>query len=117
VVRSGWLAPPELSAYLLAGDVALLPCTDGASARRGSLLACAEHGLPIVSTIPATRSVSDAVLAVTPQAGALADAVLEVAETNALRQRLQAASQALAARTSWPGIAETHVRIYKQTLI
>ena len=32
VIRTGWLPPRELSAYSLAGDVALLPYADGASA-------------------------------------------------------------------------------------
>ena len=64
VVRSGFLSAEAVSAYLLAGDVALLPYVDGASPRRGSLLACAEHGLPIVSTLPASAAVADAVLPV-----------------------------------------------------
>src|SRR5205823_507076 len=46
VVQTGWLSPSDVSAYLVAGDVALLPYADGASPRRGSLLACAAHGLP-----------------------------------------------------------------------
>jgi glycosyltransferase involved in cell wall biosynthesis len=115
VLRSGWLPPADLSAYLLAGDVALLPYADGASARRGSLLACAEHGLPIVSTTPASGGdVASTVMAVVPEAGALANAVLEIARTPALSERLQAASRALARRTSWSRISETHVQIYNQ---
>src|SRR5205085_8436561 len=47
LIRPGYLQPEALSAHLLAADVALLPYADGASPRRGSLLACAEHGLPI----------------------------------------------------------------------
>jgi glycosyltransferase involved in cell wall biosynthesis len=116
VVRSGWLPAAELSAYLLAGDIALLPYADGASARRGSLLACAEHGIPIVSTTPTSATVAEAVLAVAPRATALATAVLQVADSPALAHRLQAASRALAARTGWSAIADTHVLIYKRLL-
>lgn len=112
VVRTGWLPPPMLSRYLLAGDVALLPYADGASPRRGSLLACAAHGLPIVSTQPASRAVADAVHAVAPDAATLAAAVLEIADAASLAARLRAASQALTARTAWPAIAAAHVKIY-----
>ena len=116
VVRTGWLPPQALSAYLLAGDVALLPYADGASPRRGSLLACAEHGLPIVSTQPASRAVADAVHAVPADAASLAAAVLEVADDRVLSERLRAASQALAARTAWPAIAAAHIKIYDTLL-
>lgn len=112
VVRTGWLAPEALSEYLLAGDVALLPYADGASPRRGSLLACAEHGLPIVSTQPASLAVADAIQAVAPTAAALAAAVLEVARTPSLATRRRASSRALAARTSWQAIAAAHIQIY-----
>jgi glycosyltransferase involved in cell wall biosynthesis len=114
VVRTGWLPPQALSAHLLAGDVALLPYADGASPRRGSLLACAEHGLPIVSTQPASRAVADAVQAVPANAVSLATAVLEVAHNPALSGHLRAASQALAARTSWSRIAAAHIQIYQE---
>jgi glycosyltransferase involved in cell wall biosynthesis len=113
VVRTGWLQPQALSRHLLAGDVALLPYADGASPRRGSLLACAEHGLPIVSTQPASRAVADAVHAVPPAAAALASAVLAIANDPALSSRLRHSSHSLAARTAWPQIAAAHIEIYE----
>jgi glycosyltransferase involved in cell wall biosynthesis len=116
VVRTGWLPPQMLSKYLLAGDVALLPYVDGASPRRGSLLACAAHGLPIVSTQPASRAVADAVHAVPANATSLAAAVLNVNDDEALRDRLRATSQALTTRTAWPAIAAAHIRIYEGLL-
>jgi len=115
LIRTGFLAPGDVSAHLLAADVALLPYRDGASPRRGSLLACAEHGLPIVSTLPASASVADAVLAVPPDdVTGLAAAVLRVAEDAALVARLRASSRALAERVSWPRIADQHAAIYRQ---
>jgi glycosyltransferase involved in cell wall biosynthesis len=112
-IRTGWLPPEQLSAYLLAGDVALLPFADGASARRGSLLACAEHGLPIVSTIPAGAEVARHVLAVSPDADALAHAVLSVAREPAPYRAL---SRDLADAVSWPRIAARHVALYEALL-
>lgn len=50
---TGHVAPPEVSAWLRAADVAVLPYADGASYRRGSLLAALTHGVPTVTTRPA----------------------------------------------------------------
>lgn len=111
VIRTGWLAQPELSAHLLAGDVALLPYVDGASARRGSLLACAEHGLPIVSTRPASPEVAPFIGALEPDASILAAAILRTAEDPG---RLRAAARTLAEHVSWPRIADAHIRVYNQ---
>jgi len=112
VIRTGWLPPERLSAYLLAGDVALLPYADGASARRGSLLACAAHGLPIVSTQPVGSEVAGYVEAVPPSADALVDGVLRVAAEPSRRD----ASRALADAIGWPRIAARHVEIYERLL-
>jgi glycosyltransferase involved in cell wall biosynthesis len=114
VLRPGWQPPAALSAYLLAADVALLPYVDGASARRGSLLACAEHGLPIVSTQPVSHEVVAAVRAVPLAPADLAHALLEVVHSPALADTLRAASSALARQMSWSRIAEQHIAIYEQ---
>ncbi|HET6316816.1 MAG TPA: glycosyltransferase [Chloroflexota bacterium] len=113
VQPTGWLEPQALSAHLLAADVALLPYADGASARRGSLLACATHGLPIVSTLPASQAVADAILAVPATAAALGEAVLRLADDAALRSRVREGAAALTERTRWQAIAEQHLAIYR----
>jgi glycosyltransferase involved in cell wall biosynthesis len=63
VLQTGWLPSDQLSAHLLAADMAVLPYADGASPRRGSLIACA-----------------------------------------------------VAVRTAWPRIAQSHVQIYAQLM-
>jgi glycosyltransferase involved in cell wall biosynthesis len=116
VLRPGYQPPSALSAYLLAADVALLPYADGASPRRGSLLACAAHGLPIVTTTGPglTRQLADAVLAYPPgDAAALAAAVTQAARDAALRERLRAGCGRLAEATKWATIADRHVAIYE----
>jgi len=112
VLQTGWLPRAQLSAHLLAADIALLPYADGASPRRGSLLACAEHGLPIVSTVPAAPEVAAAVHAVEAHPEQLAEAVLHFAQDPLARTRLRGAARALARRTAWPQIAQAHVEIY-----
>jgi glycosyltransferase involved in cell wall biosynthesis len=113
VIHTGWLEPAAMSAHLLAADVALLPYTDGASPRRGSLLACAEHNLPIVSTQPAAPEVAAAIHAVPSDATALAEAVLAVSSDDALAARLKGASRSLAEAVAWPQIAAAHRGIYE----
>ena len=51
---TGFTAPEDVSANLLAADCAVLPYREGASLRHGSLMAALVHGLPIISTeVPA----------------------------------------------------------------
>ncbi len=111
ILRTGYLQGEALSAHLLAADVALLPYVDGASPRRGSLLACAAHGLPIVSTQPVSTTVADAVLAAPRNADALAEAVLRASDDPG---PLRAGAIALTERTSWRRIAEQHLAIYRE---
>ena len=47
---TGYLEPRQVSAALLSADMAVLPFADGASFRRGSLLAVLEHALPLITT-------------------------------------------------------------------
>ena len=116
LISTGWLSAPDLSAHLLSGDIAALPYVDGASPRRGSLLACAEHGLSIVSTLPAAPEVAPFIQSVAADSTALAEAVLRIDADAGLAARLQQASRALADRVSWPSIAAAHVRVYERLL-
>ncbi|HEY0069010.1 MAG TPA: glycosyltransferase, partial [Chloroflexia bacterium] len=59
LVWTGYLEPGEVSAALLSADMAVLPYADGASFRRGSLLAVLEHGLPLVTTRNLGIGISD----------------------------------------------------------
>lgn len=118
VTRTGYLDNPRLSAHLLAADLALLPYADGASPRRGSLLACLAHGLPVVTTegpglTPALRA------AVHPSAASpdqLAAAAIGLWRSPQVRARLSTAARALADAWSWPAIAARHRQIYTQLM-
>jgi glycosyltransferase involved in cell wall biosynthesis len=136
IVRTGYLPPPELSATLLACDVIALPFRDGASARRGTLMAALAHGLPIVSTLPARTSPlagpatvwlgagpnavavrdGDSILLVPPDdAEALAAALIRLADDPDLRARLAEGARRVAARIAWPALAAETLAVYQST--
>ncbi len=107
---TGYTDSQAVSAGLLATDICVLPYRDGVSFRRGTLHACLAHGRAIVTTHPAVPlpEVQDGenMLLVPPQdAGALAEAVLQVWRDPALRARLEAGALALSADFSWNRIA------------
>jgi glycosyltransferase involved in cell wall biosynthesis len=138
VVRTGYLPPPDLSATLLACDVIALPFSDGASARRGTLMAALAHGLPIVSTLPARHSGlagapafwlgtgpggvavrdGESILLVPPDdPAALAAALARLADDPDLRVRLAVGARAVAERISWPMLAAETREVYASTFV
>lgn len=68
---AGRLPADEVSVHLTASDLHLAPFIDGMSARRGSVLAALQHGLPVVSTVgpltdPFFRAVNGASILLAP---------------------------------------------------
>lgn len=119
VIRTGHVAPAEVSAHLLAADCAALPFRDGASFRRGSLLAALAHGSPLITTTPADpdaaamlRDGETALIVPPADSAALAAALARVAAVPALRESIGAAGRQLAAAFSWPQIARRHTQLY-----
>jgi polysaccharide biosynthesis protein PslF len=139
VTITGHCAPEVVSAHLLAADLAALPFADGASFRRGSLLATLAHGLPTITTQPTTddrrpapedqhqlgesggrwsvvggRLVDGENVLLIPHedAAALAAGIARVGGDPALRERLAGGAQALAAQFEWPEIATRHEALY-----
>lgn len=123
LVWTGYLPPEEVSAALLSADFAVLPYADGASFRRGSLLAALEHGLPIVTTTPRGQhdvpgwptlvDGENAMLVPPGDAGALAGAIERLACSPELRERLSAGARELAAFFDWGHIAQKHLELYR----
>ncbi|MEO8287360.1 MAG: glycosyltransferase [Chloroflexota bacterium] len=131
---TGYLSPRDVSAALLSADLAALPYADGASFRRGSLMAVLEHELPIVTTRPAADGgiwpigasgqmstergapqLQDGVnaLLVSPgDAAELAAAIERVASDSLLRETLAAGSTELGRFFDWKSIAEMHNDLY-----
>jgi len=117
VTETGHLPDAEVSAWFLAADLVVLPFRDGASFRRGSLLAALAHGCPVISTTPGDTATAEALgpaaLLVPPNdPAALATAMAALDADDAARARLAAAGRALAARFSWHAIAAQHEALY-----
>jgi len=124
VTVTGALPADAVAAHLAAADLAALPYRDGASWRRGSLLAALAAGLPVVTTTPApgydaagalpSLTDGDAALLVPPaDPAALAAALGRLVGDAALRDRLADGALALAARFDWDTIAAAHLDLYR----
>jgi glycosyltransferase involved in cell wall biosynthesis len=117
VLWTGYQPDAEVSADLAACDLLLLPYLDGASLRRGSLMAGLAHGCAIVTTTPsapiAELAAGRDLLYVPPgdvdaMVAVVRDLVRDPQRLATLRQNARAASTAF----SWQGIAEAHERAY-----
>ena len=111
------LPPHKVARRLSKAFCAYLPFPDGASARRGSLLAALSAGLPVITThgphVPNDlRQVT--LFADGPEQAALI--LGRLASDRSLRQHLAAAGRRYAARFSWDIIALEHVKVYERLL-
>jgi glycosyltransferase involved in cell wall biosynthesis len=116
VIMTGHVDEVLVSAYLLAADVVVLPFRDGASLRRGSLLAALAHGCAVVTTQPQDEETEQllggAALLCAAQAADLQTAVSRLLGDGALRAQLATAAVQVAAQFGWPAIAEQHRTAY-----
>jgi glycosyltransferase involved in cell wall biosynthesis len=106
-----------VGADLNACDVLVLPFTDGASLRRGTLMAGLANGCAIVTTVPqspVTELVDGRDLLYVPpdDDAALALAVARVADGPELAASLREHARARSDLFSWAGIARAHLALY-----
>jgi glycosyltransferase involved in cell wall biosynthesis len=126
IAATGYLDPPAVSAHLLACDALALPYRDGASFRRGTLLAAMQHARPIVTTPPTPPARGIPPLTLEPDRhflaappddpAALAAALTHLADDPALAGRLGEAARELADRCSWVYIAAETSKLYRDCL-
>ena len=139
VTITGQVPDEVVSRWLYAADLAALPFADGASFRRGSLLAALAHGLPVVTTERArgqgsgVRGQGSDELGISRRSGimknavdpepwaefvppgdpaALAAALARLAADPQLRAKLGSAGLALATQFDWGAIAAAHELLY-----
>jgi glycosyltransferase involved in cell wall biosynthesis len=121
VIATDYLEPSHVSRALRLCDGMVLPYVDGASPRRGSLLAAIAHGKAIVTTEPRYPIVGlqheNSILYVPPNdPQSLADAARRLLQDDTLRARLQAGVSEAAKFFSWDRIATQTVDVYQQVI-
>jgi len=109
----------EVGAYLAASDVVALPFTDGASYRRGSLMAAIQYGCAIISTtptveIPAFKNGENIFLVPPNDKSALTAALDEVRQSPDLRLRLQLGASELSRQFDWSKITAETLSFFEQ---
>ncbi len=115
---TGFTAAAEVSANFFASDIAVLPYRDGASFRRGSLMAAIAHSMPVISTeplvsIPELRDGENIRLVPVRSPEALAEAVTHLWQQPDRLGELSQGARALASHFTWDAIADRHLEIYR----
>lgn len=110
VLRTGFLSEADTVAALQSCSMMVQPYADGASLRRGSLLACLASGCATVTTHPATPIAElqhnvNVHLVPPNDPAATAAAVRTLQADAALRERIAHGASALAANFDWASIA------------
>jgi glycosyltransferase involved in cell wall biosynthesis len=118
LLRTGFVDAAQVSAHLLACDALVLPYRDGASFRRGSLMAALAHGCPIVTTyptvpLPALQDGANIRLIPPGSASAIVLAITELLDAPELRARMGQGARELAQRFTWDAIAEQTLNFYR----
>lgn len=116
---TGFTTAAEVSANFFASDIAVLPYRDGASFRRGSLMAAIAHAMPVISTepavtIPELRHGENIWLAPPRSPESLAEAAARLWREPALRRTLSRGARQLAGQFTWDAIADRHIEIYRE---
>lgn len=122
IVSLGYLPPTVVSESLFAADVCILPYTDGVSARRTTFWTALQHGLPIITTregsepetIGLRHEENVWLVSASESVAELRRAILTLADSLPLRQKLSANGRALGSANTWENIARRTVEVYEQ---
>jgi glycosyltransferase involved in cell wall biosynthesis len=111
----------RVAAYLAASEFVVLPFRDGASLRRGSLMAALHHGCAIITTTPSvpipTFTDGSALRLVPPDdAHALAAAIDALRRSPPDQAALRQGASALARQFEWPQIARQTLAFFQQII-
>ncbi len=122
LISLGYLPPAAVSESLSAADVCILPYTDGVSARRTTFWTALQHGLPVITTREGSEPESMGLrhkenvyfISAGKSVAELRDAMLTLADSPSLRQKLSANGRALGRANTWENIARRTVEVYEQ---
>ncbi|MBI5302068.1 MAG: glycosyltransferase family 4 protein [Chloroflexi bacterium] len=116
-----------VTANFRASDVCVLPYRDGASYRRGTLMAALAHGCAIVTTavsrhspvasmLPQLSDGENCLLVPPDDPVVLADAIQRALASSELRAKIGAGARELAQHFAWDKIARQHLDLYARML-
>lgn len=116
---TGFLDERGVSEAFAACDVVALPYRDGASFRRGTLMAALAHGCAIVTTTPRTplpelRDGENVLLVPPDDPVALAHTINAVLTNDVLRAKLRQGAAALSQMFGWDNIAAETVKAFRE---
>lgn len=119
---TGFLVDMRVSTYLHAADMLVMPYRDGASLRRGTLMAALAHGRPLITTVPATPTPElvhgqNVWLVPVDDLAALREGIQQIAAEPALRERLARGAAGVAELFTWDRIAEKTAAFFQEIVI
>jgi glycosyltransferase involved in cell wall biosynthesis len=121
VFWTGYVDDDQVTAYLAASDLVVLPFRDGASYRRGSLMAAIQQGCAIVTTqpnvrIPTFRHGENMMLLRAGNTEALVTTLEQLYGDPDLRKALRAGAVGLQQNFDWTSIAQGYVRLFERLI-
>jgi glycosyltransferase involved in cell wall biosynthesis len=107
------LSADDVAERLSRTRIAYLPFPDGASERRGSLIALLAQGVPTVTTrgVATPQAMEDAVVFASGPREALGQ-IKKILEDSTFREQLSERARDYARRFSWDAIAVQHKELY-----
>ncbi len=117
---SGFVDDRRVSELFCASDMTVLPYLDGASLRRGTLMAALAHGRAIVTTEPETHipELDGVVQTVRPgDSIALAQSIAQLLKESQRRHTLEQAAIAASKHFTWDGIATRTIEFFNELLV
>ncbi len=117
----GFLPDRDVSAYLNAAEVMVMPYRDGVSLRRGTLMAVLAHGRPLITTkpsVPIPELIHGENVWLTPidDKTALSQSITAVLSDFELQKKLSHGALKLSSMFSWNVIAGRTTAFYSKVI-
>jgi glycosyltransferase involved in cell wall biosynthesis len=118
---SGFLSDRDVSGYLHAADLMVMPYRDGASLRRGTMMAVFAHGRPLITTAPEPE-VAELIhgenvwIVPVDDPLALREAIQTQVASPELREKLGQEAARLSEQFTWEKIADRTAAFYEEII-
>lgn len=123
ITWTGFIDEIEVSAYLQSADAVALPFTDGASYRRGTLMAAIQHKRPIITTppkidIPLFVDRENMMFGTKNNHNqmSIASCIVDLYDNPELSSTLQAGAKALSKHFQWDNIAQQTLDFFQKII-